>query len=354
MNDELALLRQKIDSLDEEILRALSERAQCAKRIGQLKEGHLYRAEREAQVLRRLAELNPGPLNDAVVQTLFREIMSACLALEQTLSVAYLGPAGTFSEQACQKHFGHAPTALPQSSIEEVFRAVQGKQADYGVVPLENSTEGAVGQTLDLLLAYPLSVCGEVVLRIHQNLLCHPDAKAPFVRVYSHPQSLAQCHHWLSRHHPQIERVPVSSNAEAARQAAQDPQACAIAGERAATAYGLICQAAHIEDQPNNTTRFAVIATHDAGPSGHDKTSLVCSAPNRPGAVHTLLEPFARHGIDMSRLESRPSRNGLWEYVFYIDVQGHRETPALALALRELEARSAFLKVLGSYPVAVF
>lgn len=352
MSDELLNLRNQIDHLDEEILARLAQRATCAQRIGVIKQGNLYRPEREAQVLRRLADANPGPLPDAAVQTIFREIMSACLALEQPLKVAYLGPAGTFSESASRKHFGSAPNFLPLSTIDDVFRAVEAGNVDYGVVPVENSTEGAVGGTLDLLLANPLKICGEVKLRIHQQLLSRADGIGAAKRLYSHAQSLAQCHEWLNRNLASLPRVPVASNAEAARLAAEDPESCAIAGEAAAELYGLKVLAANIEDDPNNTTRFLVIARHDAGPSGSDRTSLVCSATNRPGAMHALLEPFARHGVSMTKLQSRPARSGLWEYVFYIDIEGHQDEAPVAAALKELNERAAFVKVLGSYPVA--
>lgn len=352
MSDELLNLRNNIDRLDEEILVRLAERARSAKRIGEVKQGNLYRPEREAQVLRRLADANPGPLPDHAVQRIFREIMSACLALEHPLRVGYLGPAGTFSESAARKHFGSAPTFTPLAAIDEVFRAVEAGSLDYGVVPVENSTEGAVGGTLDLLLANSLQVCGEVKLRIHQNLLSKAQGIGGAKRLYSHAQSLAQCHEWLNRNLAHLPRVPVASNAEAARLAAEDAESCAIAGEAAAELYGLNVLAANIEDNPNNTTRFLVIASHDAGPSGSDKTSLVCSALNRPGAMHALLEPFARHGVSMTKLESRPAAGGLWEYVFYVDIEGHRDDAPVARALEELGRQAAFMKVLGSYPVA--
>ncbi len=353
MSDELLKLRNQIDRLDEEILARLAERARCAQRVGEIKQGNVvYRPEREAQVLRRLADLNPGPLPADAVKTIFREIMSACLGLEQPLRVAYLGPAGTFSESASRKHFGSAPSFLPMANIDDVFRAVEAGNADYGVVPVENSTEGAVGGTLDQLLANPLKVCGEVKLRIHQQLMSRAEGIGAAKRLYSHAQSLAQCHEWLNRNLAHLPRVPVASNAEAARLAAEDPESCAIAGDAAAQLYGLNILAPNIEDDPNNSTRFLVIADHDAGPSGQDRTSLVFSAPNRPGAIHTLLEPLARHGVDMTKLQSRPARSGLWEYVFYADIQGHQLDVGVAAALKELNDRAAFVKVLGSYPVA--
>jgi chorismate mutase / prephenate dehydratase len=353
MSDELLSLRNQIDRLDEEILARLSERARCALRVGEVKQGGtFYRPEREAQVLRRLADLNQGPLSGDAIKTVFREIMSACLNLEHPQRVAYLGPAGTFSESASRKHFGSAPSFLPMPTIDDVFRAVEAGNADYGVVPVENSTEGAVGGTLDLLLANPLKVCGEVRLRIHQQLMSRAEGIGAARRLYSHSQSLAQCHEWLNRNVPHLPRVPVASNAEAARLASEDAESCAIAGEAAAQLYGLNILAANIEDDPNNTTRFLVIGEHDAGPSGQDRTSLVFSAQNRPGAIHTLLEPLARHGVDMTKLQSRPARAGLWEYVFYADINGHQQDEAVAAALAELNERAAFVKVLGSYPVA--
>lgn len=352
MSDELEQLRARIDALNLEILASLNERARLARAIGTLKIGQAYRPEREAQVLRRIKEANEGPLGDETVALLFREIMSACLALEQPLKVAYLGPAGTFSESASRKHFGSAPNFQPMASIDDVFRAVESGNADYGVVPVENSTEGAVGGTLDLLLANPLKVCGEVKLRIHQHLLSRAEGIGGAKRLYSHAQSLAQCHEWLNRNLANLPRVPVASNAEAARMAGEDPESCAIAGEAAAELYGLNKLASNIEDDPNNSTRFLVIARHEAGPTGKDRTSLVCSAPNRPGAMHALLEPLARHGVDMTKLQSRPARGGLWEYVFYVDIKGHQSDPPVAAALSELGERAAFVKVLGSYPVA--
>ena len=354
---ELAELRNGIDALDDEVLRLLSRRAQLAHRIGEIKQGNLYRPEREAQVLRRIAEHNPGPLPEHAVRTIFREIMSACLALEQPLRIAYFGPAGTFTESAAKKQFGSAPSFTPHVTIDDVFRAVESGNADYGVVPVENSTEGAVGRTLDLLLTSPLMICGEVGLRIQQNLMSKSAVVDRLDKLYSHAQSLAQCHEWLNRNLPQVPRVPVASNAEAAHLAAAEVGAAAIAGDAAAELYKLNILAANIEDDPNNTTRFAVIAGHDAGPSGADRSSLVCSAQNRPGGLYQLLAPFADNGVSMSRLESRPARGfggSRWEYVFYIDIEGHRSEAAVARALEQLRGRAGFVKILGSYPKAVY
>ncbi|NJD35279.1 MAG: prephenate dehydratase [Betaproteobacteria bacterium] len=356
-SQELGSLRDGIDAIDGELLRLINERARLAHRIGEIKQGNIYRPEREAQVLRRVAEKNPGPLSAAAAQRLVREVMSACLALEQPLTIAYLGPAGTYSESAARKHFGGAPTLLACPAIDDVFRAVEAGNADYGVVPIENSTEGAIGRSLDLLLSSPLQLCGEINLPIHHNLMGTSDGLASVTCIYSHAQSLAQCHEWLNRNMPLVTRIPVASNAEAARLAAGEPGAAAIAGDAAAELYALPILARNIEDDPNNTTRFGVVAGHDAGPSGADRTSLVCSAQNRPGGLYQLLAPFADNGVSMSRLESRPARGfggSRWEYVFYIDIEGHRSESAVARALEELRRRAGFVKELGSYPKAVY
>jgi chorismate mutase/prephenate dehydratase len=352
---DLARHRAAIDALDREILARLSERAAHARAIGALKAGSgapAYRPEREAQVLARLAAANAGPLPAEAVTGIFRQIMSACLALEQQLRVAYLGPAGTFSHAAVTRHFGQFVDALPVPTIDDAFRAVESGRADFAVTPVENSSEGAVGRTLDLMCQTDLAVCGEVKLRVQQNLLSNAPAPDRVTCVYSHAQSFAQCANWLAANLPQAARVPVSSNAEAARRAAAEAGAAAIAGENAAAIYGLAVLVPHIEDEPNNTTRFWVIGRQDVAPSGRDETSLVMSAPNRPGAVHALLEPFARHGVSMTRFESRPARTGLWEYLFFVDLAGHRQDTPVAAALAELKERAPFLKVLGSYPAA--
>ncbi len=355
--EELSKLREGIDRIDDEVLRLINERAQIAHRIGEIKQGNIYRPEREAQVLRRLADNNPGPLPAAAVQRISREIMSACLALEQPLTIAYLGPAGTYTESAAQKHFGSAPGFNPLASIDDVFRAVEAGNVDYGVIPVENSTEGAVGRSLDLLLNASLKICGEVHLPIHHNLMTLSASLSEVSKVYAHAQSLGQCHEWLNRHLPNVPRIAVASNAEAARMAALESGTAAIAGESAARLYALNILASNIEDDANNTTRFLILADHDAGPSGKDKTSLVCSAQNRPGAVHELLTPFASNNVSMTRFESRPARGmggGKWEYVFYVDIEGHREDPKVAAALLELGSKASFVKVLGSYPVAPY
>ncbi|PZP64779.1 MAG: prephenate dehydratase [Azospira oryzae] len=352
MSEPINELRSRIDALDAELLKLLNQRAQLAREIGRLKNGAVYRPEREAQVLRRLKQLNGGPLSAEVVERLFVEIISACRALEQPLTVAYLGPEGTFSEESAIKRFGSSAERMPCPSIDEVFRAVESRHAHYGVVPVENSTEGAVGRTLDLLLQTPLKVCGEIMLQVHQTLLFNGDSLAEVKRVYSHPQSFAQCQQWLASNLRHAERVTAPSNAEAARLASGEPGAAAIASRRAGSRFQLKVFVENIEDDPRNTTRFLVIGPEDAGISGNDKTSLVMSATNRPGAMRDLLEPFARRQIDLTRLESRPSRTGLWEYVFYVDIKGHREEPQVATALAEVGEKASLLKILGSYPCA--
>jgi chorismate mutase/prephenate dehydratase len=353
MDEDIGRLRDRIDEIDAKVLELVSERARCAHRIGELKGGAVvYRPEREAQVLRRLRELNAGPLPGESVEHLFKEVISACRALERTMHVAYLGPRGTYSEEAVRKHFGSHAEGEPCASIDEVFQRVESEGAGYGVVPIENSTEGGVGLTLDRLVASGLRICGEVLLPIHHCLLSKASATVEVTRVYAHAQSLAQCNGWLARHLAPAERIPCSSNAEAARRASQEPGAAAIASRAAAELYQMSVLAANIEDQANNTTRFVVIGDQDVAPSGRDRTSVAMAAPNRPGALHELLGPLAEHNVSMSRFESRPSGTGLWEYVFFFDVEGHQQDATVAAALAEVRARAAFLKILGSYPVA--
>lgn len=354
MDKELKKHRDQIDAIDDQLLKLVSERAQHARTIGEIKGGGpIYRPEREAQVLRRLLEQNPGPLSAEAVTAIFRTVMSNCRALEKALAVAFLGPLGTYSEEAAIKQFGGLSNPIQCASIDEVFRLVEAGKADYGVVPVENSTEGAIGRTLDLLLASPLQVCGEVDLPVHHNLLAKEGDKSAIHKVYSHAQSLAQCHEWLNANLPHAERQAVASNAEATRMAAESSGVAAIASRRAGEIYGLNLLADSIEDDPRNTTRFLVIANHDVAPSGQDKTSLAMSVRNVPGAVAELLAPLAQNEVSMTKLESRPAHAGLWEYVFFVDIEGHRQDPKVAKALETLEQKASFLKVLGSYPVAV-
>ncbi|MDO8412628.1 MAG: prephenate dehydratase [Gallionellaceae bacterium] len=354
MSKELKQYRAQIDHIDDDLLKLFNQRAALAQQIGHLKgEDVVLRPEREAQVLQRMVSNNPGPLPKHSVSALFTEIMSHCRALEAPLTVAYLGPAGTFSEAAVIQRFGQAGKEIACASIDEVFRAVESGAANYGMVPVENSTEGAVGRTLDLLLQSPLKVCGEVLLTVHQCLLSQASDIGGVQRVYSHPQSFGQCQGWLNTHLPKAERVGVASNAEAAMLAAQQPLTAAIAGKIAAQHYAVPVRAENIEDDPRNTTRFLVIGNQDVAPSGKDKTSLVMSAPNRPGAVHDLLLPLAQQGVSMTKLESRPARAGLWEYVFFVDIEGHQSDIKVAAALAELKQAAAFMKILGSYPAGL-
>jgi chorismate mutase/prephenate dehydratase len=354
--DPLSCVRERIDAIDQEILRLVSERATCAKEVAEIKirngDVQFYRPEREAEVLRRIMAQNPGPLADETVARLFRELMSACLALEQTLSVAFLGPTGTFTQAAALKHFGHAVRTVAFGDIGEIFREVEAGSCHYGVVPVENSTEGVVSHTLDTFMRSPLRIAGEVSLRIHHHLMSRePDLSA--IRIlYSHQQSLAQCRGWLERHLPSVPREAVPSNAEAARLAAERPGAAAVAGEAAADIYDLALLARRIEDEPGNTTRFLIIGKEDSPPSGDDKTSLLLSCRNEAGGLHGLLTPLAEHRISMSRIESRPSRRGVWDYVFFVDILGHRDEAPVAQALEQLKKQALLFKVLGSYPKA--
>ena len=353
MSEKFKQLREQIDQLDDELLKLANRRAALAQQIGLLKEdGVILRPEREAQVLLRLQQQNSGPLSNAAVVRLFTEIISQCRAMEAPLTIAFLGPEGTFTEAAALKRFGGAIQEQSCSTIDEVFRAVASGTVHYGVVPVENSSEGAVGRTLDLLMNTTLQICGEVILPIHQCLLGQQSELSAINSVYSHPQSFGQCQGWLNTHLPHAARIPVASNAEAARLASENPHSAAIAGIQAAALFGLQVLVENIEDDASNTTRFLVLGNQQVAPSGRDKTSLVTSAANRPGAVHDLLVPLAKHGVSMTKLESRPARSGLWEYVFFMDVEGHQDDAKVAAALAELRQVAAFVKVLGSYPVA--
>mgnify|MGYP003497551481 FL=1 len=354
----LQTLRAQIDALDRDLLALLNRRAALAIQVGEIKkrEGSaVFRPEREAQVIDGLKAANPGPLATDSVAPIWREIMSACRALETPLRIAYLGPAGTFSELAALGYFGSSIVRVPCTSIDEVFRAASGGAADFGVVPVENSTEGVVARSLDLFLNTPLQIVGETSLYVRHHLLRKVEGFDGLKVVCAHPQALAQCHAWLNDHLPNAERRPVASNAEGARLAALDASLAGIASERAASEYGLHTLAPAIQDDPHNRTRFAVVALPERHPqpraSGHDCTSLVVSVPNRPGAVHDMLVPLKQHGVSMTRFESRPARSGQWEYYFYIDIDGHPEQPHVAQALQELRSACAFYKLLGTYPL---
>ncbi len=356
--ERLAAVREQIDRLDREVLERISQRARLAQDVATIKEDgegdeDYYRPEREAQVLRTLLSENPGPLADAEIGRLFQELMSACRALENAMAVAFLGPRGTYTEVAALKHFGQAVQVTPLDSIDAVFREVEAGGCEYGVVPVENSTEGMVSHTLDMFVHSQLQICGEVNLPIHHHLLGKGSELDGLRRVYSHQQSFAQCRRWLDEHLPRIEKVALSSNGEAARRAAMEPNTAAIAGETAASAYGLRVIAKNVEDEPDNTTRFLVIGKRSVPASGVDKTSLLISAKNQPGALFRLLKPFAERNISMTRIESRPARRGRWEYVFFVDVDGHTEDPEVRAALDELEDTAGMVRVLGAYPKAV-
>jgi len=357
---ELASARERIDAVDAELHALLNERARLAQLVGISKhrDGHLvdfYRPEREAEVLRRAKERNRGPLRDEEVLRLFREIMSACLAQQEPLKVAFLGPEGTFTQTAVLTHFGHSVRALPLPSVDEVFHEVEAGNVDFGVVAIENSTEGMVINTLDRFLTTPVKICGEVELHIHHYLLGRMHTLAEIERVCSHQQALAQCRGWLDEHLPHAERVAVTSNAEGARRARDEKGSAAIAGETAAEVYGLDVLAPEIEDQADNTTRFFVLGRKLLAPSGQDRTTLLVSVghTDAPGALFRLLEPLAKHRVSMTRIESRPSRRRKWDYVFFIDIEGHVEDAHVARALAALEKRASLYRVLGSYPRAV-
>ncbi|WP_286239765.1 prephenate dehydratase [Neptuniibacter halophilus] len=356
---ELRVLRDQIDGIDREIHELLNKRASCAQNVAEVKQRYqgseaavFYRPEREAQVLRRVMERNTGPLPDREVARLFREVMSVCLALEEPMRVAFLGPEGTFTQQAAMKHFGHSARNLPMQSLKDVFREVQAGSAHYGVVPIENSSEGVVSHTLDLFKQFDLKICGEVEVPVHLHLLLNKgDGLDEIAKIYSHEQSLAQSRSWLDARFPHIEKVAVSSNAEAARLAKQEGSGyAAVAGDMAAELYDLDPAVKNIEDQADNTTRFLIIGDQDVGPSGDDKTSILVSVPDAPGALYQLLEPFHRYGLSLTRVETRSASK---HSMFYIDFEGHSDDQVVKQALHDLTKESVELKVLGSYPRAV-
>jgi len=356
--DSLSQVRAEIDALDLQIQQFINARARLATRVRNSKGEHLpaidyYRPEREAQVLRKILDSNHGPLSDAEMLRLFREIMSACLAQQKPLRIAYLGPEGTFTQQAVLIQFGHSVHALAQGSVDEVFQQVEQADADFGVVPIENSTQGMVSHTLDRLLTSALKICAEVEMQIHQNLITTASALSGIERVYSHGQSRAQCRNWLREHLPAVELIAVSSNAEAVRRIRHDERAAAIAGENAAEVYQVPVLIANIEDQVDNSTRFLVIGRQLCPPSGADRTTLLLAGHEGPGLLYRLLEPIARAGVNMSRIESRPSHQGKWNYVFFVDLDGHVDDPPVQQALQELRQTAKVVRVLGAYPRAV-
>lgn len=355
LQERLAPWRAEIDKLDEQILVLLNKRAQAALEIGSIKQDYdaedaILKPEREAKIVRRLNSINKGPLTSESVLAVWSQVISACRGLESVPRVACLGPKGSFSEEASYEHFGHYIKSVHCESFDEVFRAVEAGQADVGIVPVENSTEGAVNRTLDLLLNSPLKVLGERSISIRHNLLTSSGTLEGVTRVLAHPQALAQCQSWLMRHYPDLSREPVASNSEAARIASLDSSVAAIASMSAASAWGLSVIQKGIQDDPHNRTRFLAIGAIETLPSGNDKTSIILAVPNRSGAVYDMLAPLANHGVSMTRLESRPARTGQWEYYFYVDLLGHQDEPAVKQALSELKQGVAFFKILGSYP----
>jgi chorismate mutase/prephenate dehydratase len=360
-DDPIVKLRERIDALDEQLLELFNQRAACAVEVARVKRKlnedpedsiEFFRPEREAQVMKRLKALNKGPLSDQEVARLIREVMSACLALEQPLKIAYLGPEGTYTQTAALKHFGHSVSTAPMSSIPDVFAAVESGQTNYGLVPVENSTEGVISHTLDMFIDSSLRVCGEVEIPINHYLASKLEDVSKIRHIYSHQQSFAQCRRWLDQNLPGIERIPVSSNAEAARLAANEDDAAVICGLPAVEIFGLKVCYENIEDLPDNTTRFVIIGKQDVAPSGNDKTSLLISTKNIPGALLGLLQPLADHGISMNKIESRPAQGYKWAYVFFIDVDGHQDDANVINALNELKQQAALFKILGSYPKA--
>jgi chorismate mutase/prephenate dehydratase len=356
--DGLAGLREQIDALDRQLLGMLNQRALLAEKVGDIKRAEgspFFRPDRVAQVLEKIQQLNPGPLKNTHVAAIWREIMSACLALEAPQRVAVLGPIGTFCEQAAVEYFGSAAELIYCNNFDEVFHATAAGTAQYGVVGVENSTEGAVARSLDLFLRTPVHVVGEVSLLVRHNLLRQSPTLEGVEVVMAHPQALGQCQNWLTQHLPNAERRAVSSNAEGARLAATQPNWAALASERAASQFGLHVVSHAIQDEAFNRTRFAIVCLPQTlatpAATGHDCTSLVVSVPNKPGAVHDLLVPLKQNGVSMTRFESRPAKSGQWEYVFYIDLDGHISQPHVAKALSELQGMCAFYKVIGSYPV---
>ena len=357
-NDLLARLqplRQRIDAIDDQILELLNERARTAQAVGEIKkefdvDGPVLKPEREAAIIRELQARNKGPFTAEAIDAVWTQIISTCRGLESVLTVAYLGPQGSFSEQAAHEQFGHAIERLRCESFDEVFRAVEAGQADVGVVPIENSTEGVVNRTLDLLLNSPLRIIAERSVKIHHNLLTKSGTMEGVKRIVAHPQALAQCREWLTRHYPNLPLDAASSNSEAARMASQDASVAAIAGDLAAHAWQLPPVAKGIQDDPQNRTRFIAVGKIETMPTGDDQTSIILAVPNRAGAVYSMLAPLAANGVSMTRFESRPARTGQWEYYFYVDILGHRNDPAVAKALNELKKEVAFFKELGSYP----
>jgi chorismate mutase / prephenate dehydratase len=346
-------LRKKIDQIDAKIVGFLNDRATLAQRIGhnkRLSNQEVYVPNREQEILHRVSRLNRGPLSEPVIRSVFREVIAACRSLESPLKVAFFGAEATFTHLAAREKFGAAITSVPTASISEVFQEVRQGRVSFGVVPIENSTEGVVAYTLDLLVDSDLKICAEIFLVIHHNLLSRSGRAEDIRKIVSHPQALAQCRGWLGRHFPNVSVEEVASTAHAAKMAAEDATLGAISSSLAKEVYDLQVVAGNIEDQSNNITRFLAIGDKDAAPSKNDKTSLVFSVRDQPGVLHRMLQPFARSRINLSKIESRPIKNKPWEYMFFLDLKGHKEEPRVKRALKDLERNCLFLKILGSYP----
>lgn len=352
--EELQGFRKQIDDIDDEIIKLLAKRAGVVQEVGRRKHlvnAPVFRPEREVAIIERMVAANPGPLSPTSIATIWLEIISGCRALEREMRVSYLGPAGTYSEQAVRTLFGHRVQMMPCSTLEEAIREAEAGSVDCALLPVENSTEGTVGRTLDILLRTPLKISAEISLPIHHSLLQKDGKRDAIKTIAAHPQALGQCQHWLDENFPGVTRLPVASNGHAAEMASKDASIAAIAGQTAAAHYGLQSVAERIEDDPNNRTRFAAIGDFTPDACGVDQTSLILSVPDRAGAMVSLIEPLARHGVSMKRFESRPARQGSWEYYFYVDLVGHRKDSNVALALAEIRERAAFFKDLGSYPL---
>lgn len=346
-------LRKEIDGINLDLVRLLNRRASVAQEIGRAKKGgSVYDPAREAVVVKKVLENNEGPLSSAALTAIIKEVIAACRAIQEPLRVAYLGPEGTYSEEAARKQCGAACEYVPCETIDEALRSAESGRADVVVLPIENSTEGAVNRTLDLLLQTPLQICSEVMLPIHHQLLSKAGAINEITEVCAHPQALAQCRGWLATHLPGVKQIPTASNAAAAKVAAQNTSAAAIAGKQASERYGLGILRRNIEDDPSNTTRFVLLGKLPSTPTGKDKTSLIWSVANEAGTLEAALAILSKYGINMVKLESRPSKENVWDYNFYVDIDGHRQDEAVAKALRELKKQLKLVKVLGSYPKA--
>lgn len=351
--EKIRTLRKRIDALDEKLLKLLNERAETVLRVGKVKKGSkksYYNPAREKEIFQRLENHHSGPFPRWAISSVFREIVSACRGLEANLTVAYFGPPATFSHMACIQHFGRSVQTVPENSIQDVFEAVERGKTDYGVVPIENSTEGPVGETLDMLIKSEVKICSEIMIRISHDLLSRRGRAGDIEKTYSHPQALAQCRDWLREHFPRVRLEEAGSTAKAAQLAMEDPRIAAIASPLAGQLYKLKAVASQIEDNPNNFTRFLVLGRKDAERTGRDKTSILFSIPHTPGTLFHCLQTFHEKGINLTRIESRPTKGKPWEYIFFIDFEGHATDSSICAALGKLKEHTIFLKLLGSYP----